>query len=66
MSRVAKTPKEEPSFENPTENALDPDEYQHMVAEAAYYKAEKRGFAAGDEQEDWLEAEQEIMEKLEG
>lgn len=66
MPRAAKILKEEPSFENPTKNAPDPNEYQHMVAEAAYYKAEKRGFAPGDDQEDWLEAEQEIMENLEG
>lgn len=31
-----------------------------MVAEAAYYRAEKRGFAPGNELEDWLEAEKEI------
>ncbi len=28
-----------------------------MIAEAAYYKAEQRGFAVGDEELDWLEAE---------
>ena len=66
MSRAAKILKEEPSFENPTENEIDPNEYQRMVAEAAYYRAEKRGFEPGDEQEDWLEAEQEMMEKLGG
>lgn len=31
-----------------------------MVAERAYCKAEKRGFAPGHEIEDWLEAELEI------
>lgn len=31
-----------------------------MVAERAYCKAEKRGFVAGHEIEDWLEAELEI------
>jgi hypothetical protein len=31
-----------------------------MVAEAAYYRAERRGFAPGMELEDWLEAEKEI------
>lgn len=31
-----------------------------MVAEAAYYRAEKRGFAPGCELEDWLGAEKEI------
>lgn len=31
-----------------------------MVAEAAYYRAERRGFSPGAELEDWLEAEAEI------
>ncbi len=31
-----------------------------QIAEAAYYKAEARGFAPGYELEDWLEAEQEV------
>ena len=30
---------------------------QLMIAEAAYYCAEKRGFETGHELEDWLEAE---------
>ena len=30
------------------------------VAVAAYYNAERRGFKAGGEQDDWLEAEKEI------
>ncbi|MCU0836087.1 MAG: DUF2934 domain-containing protein [Chromatiaceae bacterium] len=29
------------------------------IREAAYFKAERRGFAPGHELEDWLEAEQE-------
>jgi hypothetical protein len=28
-----------------------------MIAEAAYYMAESRGFCGGDPQEDWLKAE---------
>ena len=31
-----------------------------MIAIAAYHKAEARGFAPGDEVQDWLEAEEEI------
>lgn len=31
-----------------------------MVAEAAYYRAEKRGFAPGMDLVDWLQAEKEI------
>jgi hypothetical protein len=36
------------------------DELDQRVAEAAYYLAEKRGFAPGHEMEDWLEAEEDI------
>lgn len=32
-----------------------------MIAEAAYYRAEKRGFAPGSDYLDWLEAEREIV-----
>lgn len=31
-----------------------------MIAEAAYFRAEKRGFAEGDPVQDWLQAEREI------
>ena len=35
-----------------------------MIAQAAYFRAEKRGFAAGCELDDWLEAEREIARML--
>ncbi len=35
-----------------------------MVAEAAYYRAEARGFATGYELEDWLDAEAEVDRSL--
>ena len=31
-----------------------------MIAEAAYLRAERRGFTAGREEEDWLAAEKEV------
>ena len=31
-----------------------------MIAEAAYFRAEQRGFVSGNELEDWLAAEMEI------
>lgn len=37
---------------------------QAMIAEAAYYKAEKRAFFPGAELIDWLEAETEILKQL--
>lgn len=40
--------------------AVDPAERQRLIAEAAYFKAERRGFAGGGELEDWIEAEAEI------
>lgn len=37
-----------------------------MIAEAAYYLSEQRGFAPGHEVEDWLAAEQQIDSRIEG
>lgn len=37
-----------------------------MVAEAAYYLAEKRNFAVGFEEQDWLAAKEQIMTQLLG
>ncbi len=36
------------------------EERHRLIAEAAYLRAEKRGFAGGDPSHDWLEAEREI------
>lgn len=41
-----------------------PDERRAMIAQAAYYRAERRGFAPGGELQDWLEAEAEIDRSL--
>jgi len=40
------------------------DELVSMIAEAAYYKAEQRGFADGSPEQDWWEAEKEIEAML--
>jgi hypothetical protein len=37
-----------------------------MIAEAAYYKAEKRAFKPGHELPDWLEAKREILRMIYG
>ena len=39
------------------------DRYE-MIAEAAYYKAEQRGFEIGEHELDWLEAEQELVDLM--
>ena len=41
-----------------------PDERHRMIAEAAYHRAEKRGFMNGDPVQDWLEAEAQIESEL--
>jgi hypothetical protein len=37
---------------------------QALIAEAAYFRAERRGFAAGHELEDWSAAEEEVDQRL--
>lgn len=37
-----------------------PEQRQQLIALAAYFIAERRGFAPGNELEDWLQAEAEI------
>lgn len=44
--------------------AVTPEERYQMIAKAAYFRAEKRGFASGDTARDWLEAEAEIDRML--
>jgi len=41
-----------------------PEQRAALIAEAAFFRAEKRGFAAGHEIEDWLAAESEVDAKL--
>jgi hypothetical protein len=39
-------------------------ELRELIAQAAYYHAEKRGFRPGLEADDWLQAEAEVMARL--
>ncbi|WP_455208449.1 DUF2934 domain-containing protein [Kaarinaea lacus] len=41
-----------------------PEQRFSMIAEAAYFIAEKRGFSAGEAEKDWLNAETEIDKML--
>jgi len=41
-------------------SGVDADLRNRMICEAAYYRAEARGFSAGCELEDWLEAEADV------
>ena len=39
---------------------MTPEERHQMIAEAAYYRALRRGFHGGSDLEDWLDSEAEI------
>lgn len=43
-----------------TKSRMTPDQRQHHIQVAAYYLAERRGFAPGDPLADWLAAESEV------
>jgi hypothetical protein len=43
---------------------MNPDERDRRVREAAYFRAERRGFVGGSPEQDWMEAEHEIDEQI--
>jgi Protein of unknown function (DUF2934) len=44
--------------------SVDPDVRRQLVAAEAYFRAERRGFAAGNELEDWVAAEAAVDRRL--
>ena len=62
-SRLAKVQPEMPPETPPVREPSAQEIYQ-MIAEAAYYRAEKRGFTPGLEDEDWREAEAEVRAQM--
>jgi hypothetical protein len=56
---AARAPVRKSSAEKPSP-PVSSDDLQRLVAEAAYYRAQKRGFEPGYELEDWVEAEAEV------
>lgn len=44
--------------------AVSPEHRYHMIATAAYFLAERRGFAGGYEMQDWITAEAEVDAQL--
>ncbi|HEV8109956.1 MAG TPA: DUF2934 domain-containing protein [Burkholderiales bacterium] len=42
------------------------EETRRRIAEAAYFRAKERGFEPGREIEDWVEAESEVMGRING
>jgi hypothetical protein len=44
--------------------SIDPDVRRQLVAAEAYFRAERRGFAAGNELDDWVAAEAAVDMRL--
>lgn len=44
---------------------VSPDELNKLISEAAYFRAKQRGFEPGHELEDWIQAEAEVMRRIE-
>ena len=58
-SRAA-SPRKSPPVVMPPRAKLTPEARRALIAEAAYLRAERRGFVPGQETEDWLAAEVEV------
>lgn len=54
------TPAKPKTLADPPSTAMSEEARRAMIAEAAYYHAERRGFAPGGEEHDWLKAETEV------
>jgi hypothetical protein len=63
---AANAPAENISDSNfaPAAAQTDPSRRYSMIAEAAYYRAERRGFVPGYELEDWLQSEHEVETQI--
>jgi hypothetical protein len=48
----------------PSAKLIDAERRRALIAESAYFRAERRGFEPGHEAEDWVAAEQEIDRAL--
>jgi hypothetical protein len=60
---ASKTPRMGTTDNTPA-SFVGPGQRAALIAKAAYFRAEKRGFAPGHETEDWLAAESEVDAKL--
>ena len=65
-TRTTKTPPSKPkaSFGADARAEVSAEEVRKLIAEAAYYRAKKRGFTPGHEVEDWVQAEAEVLHRI--
>jgi len=61
--RAAKAPSAETAKGN-GDARITPEQRYRMICDAAYYRAERRGFVGGSPSDDWIAAEAEVDELL--
>jgi len=63
---VGAGPKSESTIQNAKlpESAIPQEDWRDMVATAAYYRAQARGFQPGSPEQDWFAAEDELKRRL--
>ncbi len=64
VKKAAKTTAAKSKITSSKKTAISDQQRYQMIAEAAYYLAEKRGFDGGDTLHDWHEASKEIDKAL--
>ena len=64
--RAPRKPAAQPASEVQYPNFVDPQQRATLIARAAYFRSQDRGFAPGHELEDWLAAEAEVDAQLLG
>ena len=64
--KTSKPSPQKPNLNPAARVEISSEELKKLIAEAAYYRAKQRGFAPGHELEDWIQAEAEVMRRIEG
>lgn len=65
-ARPARSPRTAKTAPDMTGTPPSPEQLYRMIQETAYFKAKARNFAPGHEVQDWIEAEAEVRQRLEG
>ena len=55
-----------PAPDTRVETSTSSEDTRRRIAEAAYFRAKERNFEPGHELEDWVEAESEVMGRING
>lgn len=62
---VEKTGRMVKATQRPRASAIAEEDMKQLIRQEAYFRSERRGFAAGFEWQDWFDAEQEVYRLLE-